>query len=167
VTALSIAIGKELILPEDVLEDLRWGALLHDVGKIAIDPSIQNKAARLTAEEYKYMMTHSVIGAGIVKPLANPRIVDTIMHHHDRYDGTGIDQQVKGDEIPLGARIVSVADSFDAITSDRPYHNALPFDLGIEEVKRCQVTQFDPVVVKAFLRIPLPEIVKDFSRENQ
>lgn len=153
VTKLSLAIGKQLGLPEDEMEDLRWGSLLHDVGKMAVDQSIQNKPDKLTATEYEHIMIHPQVGAGIVKPVVNKRVVEMIEHHHDRYDGTGLNQTVSGEDIPLGARIMAVADAFDAMTSNRPYRLTMPVEEALAEIKRCTDTQFDPLVVRAFLKI--------------
>jgi len=159
VTRIAVAIGQELRLSLEELDDLRWGALLHDVGKIAIDPAIQNKPGKLTPEEYRHIMTHAHVGTGIVKPVVNGGIVQMISHHHDRYDGTGLDQTVAGDAIPLGARILAVADTFDAMTSHRPYRPAMPTQEALAEIRRCAGTQFDPLVVTAFLRIPAAEMM--------
>jgi putative two-component system response regulator len=153
VTKIALAIAKELGLPKDEIEDLRWGSLLHDVGKIAVDQSIQNKPAKLTAVEYEHIMIHTQIGAGIVKPVVNDRVVAMIEHHHDRYDGTGLNQTIAGEDIPLGARIMAVADAFDAMTSDRPYRPTLPVEKALGEIKRCADTQFDPLVARAFIKI--------------
>lgn len=155
VTEIAVAIGKEMGLSPDDIEDLRWGGLLHDVGKIAIDQLIQNKPGELTHEEYEHIMTHTHVGAGIVKPVVNGKVVEMIEHHHDRYDGSGMDQVVVGEDIPLGARILAVADAFDAMTSDRPYRSAMSAEEALSEIKRCTGTQFDPVVVAAFLKIPV------------
>ncbi|NQT31265.1 MAG: HD domain-containing protein [Deltaproteobacteria bacterium] len=153
VTKLALAIGKQLGLPKDEIEDLRWGSLLHDVGKIAVDQSIQNKPEKLTRVEYEHIMIHAQIGAGIVKPVVNDRVVAMIEHHHDRYDGAGLNQTVSGEDMPLGARIMAAADAFDAMTSDRPYRPAIPVEEALGEIKRCVDTQFDPVVARAFLKI--------------
>jgi putative two-component system response regulator len=153
VTEIALAVGKELGLSAQDMEDLRWGSLLHDVGKIAVNQVIQNKPDKLTLEEYEHIMTHSHIGADIVRPIVNGKIVEMIEHHHDHYNGEGLHQVIAGDDIPLGARIISVADAFDAMISDRPYRSALPIKEAIDEVKRCAGTQFDPVVAKAFLKI--------------
>jgi putative two-component system response regulator len=166
VTRLAVAIGQEMNLSHDELEELRWGGLLHDVGKIAIDPAIQNKTGDLTSEEYRHMMTHAMVGGGIVKPLANQIVIDIIVHHHDHFDGTGIEQRIKGEEIPLGARIVALADSFDAMTSDRPYRKALSTETALGEIKRCINTQFDPSVVKAFLKLSIAEMVFDQKKDS-
>jgi len=163
VTKIALAIAKELGLAEDEIEDLRWGSLMHDVGKIAVDQSIQNKPDKLTSIEYEHIMIHPQIGAGIVKPVVNDRVVEMIEHHHDRYDGAGLNQTAAGKDIPLGARILAVADSFDAMTSDRPYRPAMPMEEALGEIKRCVDTQFDPVVARAFLKIStsLPVVKND------
>lgn len=152
VTETAVAIGKELGLSAQDMEDLRWGSLLHDVGKIAIHQAIQNKPGSLTPEEYEHIMTHPKIGASIVRPVVNGRITDTIEHHHDHYDGSGLHQVVAGRDIPLGARVIAVADAFDAMTSDRPYRAAMSIAKAVEEIRHCAGTQFDPVIVTAFLK---------------
>jgi putative two-component system response regulator len=157
VTETALALGRELGLSADDMEDLRWGSLLHDVGKIAVDQLIQNKPGRLTHEEYEHIMIHAHIGAGIVQPVVNERVVEMIDHHHDHYDGSGLHQVVAGPDIPLAARILAVADAFDAMTSDRPYRPAMSREEALEEIKRCMTTQFDPVVAEAFLGIMSPK----------
>lgn len=159
VTELAVAIGKEMKLSDDCLDDLRWGGLLHDVGKIAVDQFIQNKPGKLTDEEYEHIMTHANVGAGIVKPVVNDKVVEMIAHHHDRYDGSGMNQTVTGKKIPVGARILAVADAFDAMTSDRPYRAAMSVEEALVEIKRCTGSQFDPGVTSAFLRVPITGIV--------
>jgi putative nucleotidyltransferase with HDIG domain len=152
VTEIVLALGKELGLSQQDMEDLRWGSLLHDIGKIAIDQFIQNKPGKLTPEEYEHVMTHAHVGADIVRPVVSEKIVEIIEHHHDHYDGDGLHQVVVGDDIPLGARILAVADAFDAMISDRPYRPAMSVQEAVEEIKRCAGTQLDPVVVNAFLK---------------
>lgn len=159
VTEIAVAIGKEMGLSTDCVEDLRWGGLLHDVGKIAVDQIIQNKPGKLTPEEYEHIMTHANVGAGIVKPVVNDKVVEMILHHHDRYDGSGRNQTVTGKKIPVGARILAVADAFDAMTSDRPYRMAMSIDEALNEIGRCTGSQFDPEVTAAFLKIPVAGIV--------
>lgn len=160
VTKIAVDIGHILDLTDEELENLRWAALLHDIGKIGIDPSIQNKQGALTPTEYDYILTHCTIGPGIVQPLVNDSIVEIIRHHHDSYDGMHLNQVVVGRDIPLGARILAVADSFDAMTSDRPYREALPVDKAIAEIRRCSGNQFDPDVVNAFLEISIIKSLK-------
>ena len=152
VTEIALAIGKELGLCVHEMEDLRWASLLHDVGKIAVDQVIQNKPGKLTCEEYEHIMIHSEIGAHIVQPVVNGKISEIIEHHHDHYDGSGLHQVVAGRDIPLGARVIAVADAFDAMISDRPYRAAMSIANAVEEIKRCADTQFDPVIMTAFLK---------------
>jgi putative two-component system response regulator len=152
VTEIALALGKELGLSIPDMEDLRWGSLLHDIGKIAIDEAIQNKPDKLTREEYEHIMTHAHVGANIVGPVVNGKITKVIEHHHDHYDGSGLHQVIAGSDIPLGARILAVADAFDAMISDRPYRSAMSVTEAVDEIKRCAGTQFDPVIVAAFLK---------------
>ena len=153
VTSIALSLGKELVLSPNDMEDLRWGSLLHDVGKIAVDQLIQNKPGKLTREEYEHIMIHPHVGANIVQPVVNKKVVEMIEHHHDHYDGSGLHQVTAGSAIPLGARILAVADAYDAMTSDRPYRPAMSRERALEEIKRCVTTQFDPVVADAFLKI--------------
>jgi HD-GYP domain-containing protein (c-di-GMP phosphodiesterase class II) len=108
------AIGNGLGLSTNDMEDLRWASLLHDVGKIAVNQLIQNKPGRLTRDEYEHIMIPAYIGAGIVKPVVNERVVEMIEHHHhhDHFDGTGLHQVIAGNDIPLGARIMAVSGRF-------------------------------------------------------
>jgi putative two-component system response regulator len=152
VTEIALAIGNELGLSAQDMEDLRWGSLLHDIGKIAIDQVIQNKPGKLTPEEYEHIMIHAHAGADIVRSVVNEKITEMIEHHHDHYDGSGLHQAISGDDIPLGARIMAVADAFDAMISDRPYRSAMSVAEAIDEINRCADTQFDPIVVTAFLK---------------
>jgi putative nucleotidyltransferase with HDIG domain len=152
VAEMALATGDELGLSTDEMEDVRWGSLLHDIGKIAVDQRVHSKAGRLTDEEYEHIMIHARVGARIVEPVVNDRVVEMIEHHHDHYDGSGFNQTMQGREIPLAARIIAVADAYDAMTSDRPYRPAMSMREAAKEIKRCSGTQFDPVVVSAFLR---------------
>lgn len=153
VTDIALAIGKEMGLESTELDDLHWGALLHDVGKLAVDPAIQNKPGRLTPDEYEQMMMHIQVGPRIVGPVVNQAVTDIIAHHHDRHDGKGFAQALEGDAIPLNARILAVADSFDAMNSDRPYRTALPIEKSLEEIRTGSGSQFDPDAATAFLRL--------------
>jgi putative nucleotidyltransferase with HDIG domain len=153
VTDIALAIGKELDLSAQEMEDLRWGSLLHDIGKIAVDQAVQNKPGKLTREDYEHIMTHVHVGAEIVRPVVNQKITEMIEHHHDRYGGGGLHQVIAGDAIPLGARILAIADAFDAMISDRLYRSAMSITDIVEEIKCCAETQFDPMVVAAFLNV--------------
>lgn len=112
-----------------------------------------NKAGKLTPEEYEHFMIHAQVGDGIVRPVVNEKVVGMIEHYHDHYDGSGLHQVVAGEDIPLGARILAVADAFDAMTSDRPYRSAKSLAEALDEIRQCSKTQFDPAVAAAFLRI--------------
>jgi len=164
VANMAVALGNELGLSPDHIEDLRWGSLLHDVGKIAVDQDIQNKADGLTNEEYEHIMIHAHVGAGIVQPVVNDRVVKTIEHHHDYYDGSGLLHALAGDDIPLAARILTVADAFDAMTSDRPYRPAMSSREAMDEIERGAGTQFDPAVVAALLRTTVVTVGATRSR---
>ncbi|MCK4863263.1 MAG: response regulator [Dehalococcoidales bacterium] len=146
VTEIAAAIGTQMKLSPQEMEDLHWAALLHDVGKIAVDPDILNKPGELTSSEYRHIMTHAIIGPSLVKPFVNDSVVEIISHHHDHYDGGGLDQAARGKDIPLGARIVAVADAYQAMTSDRPYRQALSTLDAIEEMLWYSGSQFDPIV---------------------
>jgi len=166
VTEIAVAIGKELGLSPNETEDLRWGTLLHDIGKIAIAPLIQNKPSKLTPEEYRHIMMHIQVGARIVRPVVNEKVVEIIEHHHDHYDGSGLHQVVVGEDIPLGARIVTVADAFDAMTSDRSYRLAMSTEETLDEIRRRSGTQFDPVVVTALFKLPMADAMPSFLVER-
>jgi len=155
VADIAVAISEQLSLSVEDLDNIRWAALLHDTGKIAVDPAVINKPGRLTPEEYRHVMTHVAVGAGIVKPIVSQQVLEIILHHHAFYNGTGFEQLIKEEDIPLGSRVLTIADSYDAMISDRPYRMALTGSQGIAEIKRCSGTQFDPNVVAAFLRVPL------------
>jgi putative two-component system response regulator len=163
VTEIALAIGRELCLSEEDQDNLRWGSLLHDVGKIAVDHFVQNKPGKLTPAEYEHIMIHAHVGAGIVRPVVNEKVVAIVEHHHDYFNGTGLHQLLAGEEIPLGARILTIADAFDAMTSDRPYRPAISVAAARQEIKRCIGTQFDPVVASAFLRTN----ATDFTSEKE
>ena len=164
VAELAVKIGREMGLPESDIEDLHWGGLLHDVGKIAVDQLVQNKRGKLTPDEYEHVMIHAHVGAGIVKPVVNEKVVGMIEHHHDHYDGKGLHQSVAGIDIPLSARILAVADAFDAMTSERPYRPAMSVKDAVTETRKSVGTHLDPVVTKAFLRTigvePRPRSIK-------
>ena len=159
VKEIAIVIGQELGLSSSELEDLCWGALLHDIGKIAIDPRIQNKPGKLTPEEYRHIMLHVQVGTDIARPVANEESIAIIRHHHDYYDGNGLFQTVRWEDIPFGARILTVADVFDAMVTDGPYRSALSTEEALVEIERCSGTQFDPHIVTAFLKTPILEAV--------
>jgi putative nucleotidyltransferase with HDIG domain len=158
VTRYALAIADELEgIPEALAyqnfrETLHVAALLHDVGKIGVPDSILNKKSQLTKEEYERIKEHSVTGASILHPIKElGDIANEVKAHHERYDGTGYPDGLKGEDIPFIARIISVADTFDAITSDRPYRQKGMAEVAIKIIKENSGTQFDPIVVSAFL----------------
>ena len=154
VSEYSVLIGKKLGLSGEDINTLKVGGLFHDIGKIGVPDSILLKNAKLTDEEYSEIKNHPSIGAHI---LSNATIfkdaLPVVKHHHERYDGTGYPGKLKGEDIPLLARIAAVADSFDAMTSRRTYRNSMDLDFVKTEIERCKATQFDPICADAFLDI--------------
>jgi putative nucleotidyltransferase with HDIG domain len=141
------------------LATLRRGALLHDVGKIGVPDNVLRKPTALSESEWAVMKRHPEFGAQIISGIPFLQEVARIVrHHHERWDGMGYPEGLKGDHIPLGARIFTVGDSFDAMTSDRPYRRALLIDAAREEIRRCAGSQFDPAIVTAFLSIPVDRL---------
>jgi ribonuclease P protein subunit RPR2 len=133
---------------------LGYGFFLHDIGKVGIPEPILCKEGPLTIDEWDVMRTHPTIGAQIVEPIAFlSDAVDLIRHHHERFDGSGYPDGLEGEKIPLAARIFSVADSFDAMTSDRPYRGALALEPALAEIESGAGTQFDPEVVREFVEM--------------
>ncbi len=154
VSALSIRVGEIMGLSIEQLNNLRRGAMLHDIGKLAIPDSILLKPGKLTDEEYKIIKTHPERGYDICEPLKSLKpCLDVIRHHHERWDGKGYPAGLKGEEIPVNARIVAVVDSFDAMRTKRPYRNALPFNVAKEEVEKNSGTQFAPDAAQALLEL--------------
>ena len=155
VADLAVAVGRELGLGEEDLEDLRYGAIFHDIGKIAIPDAILHKPGPLDPEEREVMMRHPEIGAQIVAPIPflSDEVKRMVRHDHERYDGGGYPDGLAGEEIPLGARIILVVDSFHAMVSDRPYRKAMSKPEALAEIARNMGTQFDPVIAGAFVRV--------------
>jgi putative nucleotidyltransferase with HDIG domain len=141
------------------LATLRRGALLHDVGKIGVPDNVLRKPTALSESEWAVMKRHPEFGAQIISGIPFlEEVARIVRHHHERWDGMGYPDGLKGEHIPLGARIFSVGDSFDAMTSDRPYRRALLIDAAREEIRRCAGSQFDPAVVTAFMSIPVARL---------
>lgn len=154
VSEYSVLIGKYMNLSEDDLEKLKIGGLFHDIGKIGVPDSILLKESKLTDEEYSEIKNHPSIGKHILSNAAIFQdIIPIVYHHHEKFDGFGYPGRLKGEEIPLLARIAAIADTFDAMTSKRSYRNALPIEVVREEFQKFSGTQFDPELVTIFLDI--------------
>ncbi len=150
----STEIGKELGFGKKELNRLQLSAILHDIGKIGVPDAILKKPGSLLPEEYESMKKHPVIGYEILKYVEDFEDVrEGVKYHHERFDGKGYPEGLKGSEIPIFARIIAVADAFDAMTSDRPYRKALLFEVALNEISSGKGTQFDPEIVDAFLKV--------------
>lgn len=148
----SLAIGKALELDEEEQERLRLAAALHDVGKIGVRDNVLLKSGRLTDEEFEEIKKHTIYGENILQYIKHfSTVIPGVKQHHERYDGKGYPDGLKGEEIDLIARIIAVADTYDAMTSNRPYRMGLERATALEEIDRCAGSQFDPLVVAAFL----------------
>ncbi len=155
VTSYSLEIAEIMGLSENDKEAIKFGGYLHDIGKIGVRDTVLLKPDRLTDEEIEEIRQHTVIGDNIMKPLNFfDKEKPIIRNHHERFDGTGYPDGLKGEEIPIIVRIIALADSYDAMTSSRPYRKARTHEYALEEMVRCSNTQFDPEVVKAFLNTP-------------
>jgi putative nucleotidyltransferase with HDIG domain len=151
VSVYATTIAAQMGLPNDAVEDIRAAALIHDLGKLEVSREILYKAARLTASEYEQVQQHVDLGVQMLRPVGGPlaRVIPIILAHHDKFDGSGY-HETQGEDIPLEARILSVADVYDALTSDRPYRKAMsPLDAK-ENILKASGTDFDPRVVDAF-----------------
>jgi len=154
VSSLSLRIGREISLPEEQMEALANGALLHDVGKIGIPDRILQKTVRLTEEEYTVIKQHPDLGVGILTPVKEMEsALPVVKHHHERYDGRGYPDGLEGEDIPLIARIVSVADAFDSMIRARPYGYGVSQEAALEELRENSGTQFDPRIVSVLLEV--------------
>jgi putative two-component system response regulator len=153
VTAYALLLADQLGWQGKRLEALRFGAILHDIGKIHVPETILTKKGPLSPEEWVEIKRHPINGAEMIKDISYLALaVPAVRHHHERYDGTGYPDGLAGEVIPLEARIVTVADGLDAMTTTRSYRTALSLSQACEEILRCSGTQFDPLVVEAFLR---------------
>jgi diguanylate cyclase (GGDEF)-like protein len=152
VTEYALWIGEEMGLSEETLRNIRIGCLLHDVGKIGVPDDILRKPGRLTPEEYEVMKRHPRLGALIVGALPGMEgILDIVRSHHERWDGCGYPEGLKGEEIPLLGRVAAVADAFSAMTTDRPYRIGLDWQTALEEIRLNMGTQFDPTIAQCFI----------------
>jgi HD-GYP domain-containing protein (c-di-GMP phosphodiesterase class II) len=154
VQRIAVALGEELGLDQGQIEALHYAGLFHDIGKIGVPDAILTKPDTLTSEEYEVVQRHPADGARIVGRLRSLNAaVPAILHHHERWDGKGYPHRLAGDDIPVEAAVVGLADAFDAMTTDRPYSDARPLDEALDELARNKGTQFAPAAVDAFLRL--------------
>ena len=152
----ALAVAHAHGMTEAEMRDIEHGVVLHDIGKIGIPDSILLKPGPLTPDEWKVMRTHPEVGRRLVEHIPFlAGAVPIVYHHHERWDGNGYPEGLRGEHIPVGARIFAVADALDAMTFDRPYSRAVSFEAAREEICRCAGTHFDPAVVSTFLSIPL------------
>ncbi|MGB5993821.1 MAG: HD domain-containing phosphohydrolase, partial [Candidatus Deferrimicrobiaceae bacterium] len=168
VTELALKIGREMGLTAKELDLLHRGGLLHDVGKIGVPGKILDKPDKLTAEEFALIREHPEKGSRILEPIPAFRdVIPIVSQHHEKFDGKGYPRGLSGEQISLGARILAVADVYDALAADRPYRPAFPPDMVHAIIDKSIGTHFDPVVVQAFQKIILPGEAENISREDQ
>jgi len=154
VSRISLLISGELKMTDEDSRILEYAALFHDIGKIGIPDYILNKKGKLTDEEYKLIKNHPDIGVNILGGIAFLlNALPLIKHHHERFDGKGYPSGIKGEEIPLCARIIAIADTYDAMTSDRPYRRGFSHDAAVQEILANKGTQFDGMLVDVFMKI--------------
>jgi putative nucleotidyltransferase with HDIG domain len=171
VTAYTIALARAMGIPPADIKVIARGAFLHDVGKMAIPDDILRKPGTLTSDEQDVMREHCTRGYHMLRKIPFlAGAAEIVFCHQEHFDGSGYPTGIRGHEIPVGARIFAVADTLDAITSDRPYRHARSFDAAREEILRCSGTQFDPSVVEVFLKIPnelWQELRSEISGQNK
>ncbi len=154
VTRISVLLGQRLFLSDEQIRELEISALMHDVGKIGIDDAILKKPSTVTPEERKVLQMHPVLGAAIMKPIPLlTNMIPGMLQHHERWDGSGYPEGLRGESISLYGRIIAVADTFDAMTSDRPYQETFSFERSRDMINGWSGTRYDPVIVRAFLDV--------------
>ena len=153
VSQYSSVIARAMQIEPQIVAQIELGGQVHDIGKIGVREAVLNKTEKLTDEEYEHIMIHPLVGWRVLAPLLGeaPVALNIVRSHHERHDGGGIPDGLAGEDIPVVARIAAVADTFDAMTSVRPYRPGLPVSAARAELVRCSGTQFDPDVVRAFL----------------
>jgi HD-GYP domain-containing protein (c-di-GMP phosphodiesterase class II) len=154
----SVAIARRLALSDKQIQHIWLAGYLHDIGKIGIKEAVLNKPGKLDEAEWKLIQQHPVFAGRILGPIPELNdIIEIVVHHHERYDGSGYPDRLEGGGIPLGARVLSVADTYDALTSKRPYRDALSEEEALRILEEAAGTQLDPVIVKAFLEVRCQE----------
>ena len=155
VSRYSAMIARELGMPDEFIRQVELGGRVHDIGKIGVREQVLHKSSPLTEEEYRHVMEHPVTGWRTLQPLLRDHAIalNVVRNHHERWDGGGLPDRLAGEAIPLEARIAAVADTFDAMTSHRPYRPQLPIDATFEELIRCRGSQFDAKAVDAFVTL--------------
>ena len=164
---MAARLGRRLKLSDSDVGRLELLAVLHDIGKVAVPHDVLVKKGKLNDEEFKIMQQHTVKGYRIA--MASPElreIAEGILSHHEKWDGTGYPNRLKGEEIPLLARIISAVDSHDVMVNNRPYHQAMPEENAIKELRRCAGTQFDPNIIKVFTEM-LEEDLKEMNKDTE
>lgn len=152
VSAYAVMIAQALNLNQGEVEEIRLAGLLHDIGKVGIPETILNKSGPLNSEEWETMKTHTLLGAKILEPLEAMNIIRLMVrHHHEFFDGTGYPDRLRDDKIPLGARVIAIADAYDTITSERTYKKPRRPEEAFSELLRCSATQFDPEIIRVFI----------------
>jgi putative nucleotidyltransferase with HDIG domain len=148
----SLKAGMSLSLPADEMETLEYAGILHDVGKISVDTCVLNKPGPLTPAEWEIIHSHPIVGAELLREIPFlEKAADLVLYHHERQDGTGYPRGLKGEQVPLGARLIAVADAFDTMTTDRSYRSAISIDKAVKELNDCAGSQFCPTAVKALI----------------
>lgn len=168
VAVYAAAIGKQLDLSDKAMGDLRSAAILHDIGKVGISRQIVEKLGRLTEREFEIMRLHSTIAIRMLERVEELKdALPMIKHHHERFDGKGYPDGTVGHDIPIGARIIAVAETFDMLVMELPWREAMSLRDALQELRRCSGTQFDPMIVDAFLalvesqKVEMPDELKE------
>lgn len=156
----AMGIAKRLFLDDEAVARVYWASLIHDIGKIAVPREILNKSSKLSPEEFEVVKTHPVVAADLLRMAGLDDIAKIVRHHHERFDGAGYPDGLRGEQIPIESRIIAVVDAYDAMTSERPYRRMLTNEEAIEELKANSGTQFDPLIVRTFI-----ELLKDSKKE--
>jgi putative nucleotidyltransferase with HDIG domain len=165
---LVVAIANQMHLDEKQVESLKYASLVHDAGKADIPPEILTKTTKLTPKEYSIIKRHPIKGAQILRPIQILKpVIPIILHHHEKYDGTGYPSRLKKGQIPQGARIMAVADAFEAMVYGRPYRERKDINSATREIKKKSGTQFDPKVVEAFLKAVKKINTKKYLQPNK